>query len=598
MSPTAPGASTGGFTPSGTPIPPRQPLQSRSDISALLVGESGPIKSSRDARRWLETKGWVLVGEPYDRTKLVRILLSAGLDLSSRTTEKRTDAKLAVFSVAFLLEDDITDNISEALADAVASKALARIESATDKLTTSAAFLAATETKQAETTLALSTVSSQLENVTASLDSLATKLAAAAAAPSGTPRPSWAAVASQGPPTAAGSPPSSIPPPTFNPATSDQHTRLQQRVLRASRTVLVEVDRNHESTPTDRSPSSIFAIREAMNKLLADLDEAEPGEARPAEKTRIRGITALERGAFLFELVSADAARRFREYAKDQYTGLLTGHLGETATVKAKAHNLIVRFVPCGGMFDPSDAEHLAGLEEDNGLHPGAITSASWLKRIDRRSPKQTLASIKLSCDSAETANQLLRQRVYIASHLVAIRKDLKEPIRCNMCQHFGHMRATCTGQEHCALCASTGHKTTECTPNHTPRCVLCGPDSTHSSSSRNCPAFKKLCEDLDTRFPENSMPYFPTGDVGTWVQAPPKRSFAAPVHQPRIDDDQPAPQTGPPAPSGSQPQPPPPRQPPTGPLRQGDLRDFGVSSKPGSQKSRRRESSATLPSQ
>ncbi|GLB43952.1 hypothetical protein LshimejAT787_1501360 [Lyophyllum shimeji] len=35
----------------------------------------------------------------------------------------------------------------------------------------------------------------------------------------------------------------------------------------------------------------------------------------------------------------------------------------------------------------------------------------------------------------------------------------------------------------------------------------------------------QKLCDDLDHRFPENSMPFFPTGEAWTWASAPPKRT-------------------------------------------------------------------------
>ncbi|KAG6859840.1 hypothetical protein C0991_012500 [Blastosporella zonata] len=59
---------------------------------------------------------------------------------------------------------------------------------------------------------------------------------------------------------------------------------------------------------------------------------------------------------------------------------------------------------------------------------------------------------------------------------------------------------------------------------------------STHTSFDRNCPAFTKRCEDLETRFPENTMPYFPIlHDDTTWIMAPPKFSTKAPTHRARI---------------------------------------------------------------
>ncbi|KAF8799542.1 hypothetical protein BYT27DRAFT_7018197, partial [Phlegmacium glaucopus] len=78
------------------------------------------------------------------------------------------------------------------------------------------------------------------------------------------------------------------------------------------------------------------------------------------------------------------------------------------ATIKTKNYNLIFKFVPCTGDFDPSNPDCLTNIETNNGLPPGSITSASWLKRANRRSPAQSVASLKVSCSSPEAANHLL----------------------------------------------------------------------------------------------------------------------------------------------------------------------------------------------
>ncbi|KAF5367638.1 hypothetical protein D9615_010583 [Tricholomella constricta] len=336
--------------------------------------------------------------------------------------------------------------------------------------------------------------------------------------------------------------PPTAPPAASNPSATEQHTRLQQRLLRGARTILVEANPDDDLAPTDRSPAGSYAVRLAMNKQLEELDRAlegnfyitEEGESAPAEsQTYIRGLAALDRGAYLFEMSTADAACRFREYATDPTLAFLKSHLGASARIKAKAYNLLFRFVPCGAFFDPSDRDHLNVIEDDNDLPSGAILSASWLKRPDRRSPKQTVASLKVVCSTAEAANRLLQERIFVAGHLVVIRKDLKEPIRCNKCQRYGHIRASCKSPERCATCASPDHVTTECPPNPTPR----------------CPIFKKQCDDLESRLPENHMPYFPTGEAWTWAAAPPKLSKETPVHRPRVDHAPPAPPQIPKAP-------------------------------------------------
>ncbi|GLB41456.1 putative encoded by [Lyophyllum shimeji] len=355
----------------------------------------------------------------------------------------------------------------------------------------------------------------------------------------------------------------------------DVPLHLQQRLLRAERTVLIEIETGDTTAPADRSTAGNHAIREALNKKLVELDKddflfegglvAEDGELPDDARTRIRGITSLKSGAYLLEVDSAGGATRFRTYARSSAPQLLGPILGRSAAVKEKAHNLIFRFVPCSGMFDPSNRDHLDEIEQDNNLSEGAIVSASWLKRADRRSPKQTVASLKVVCSTAGDANHLLQSRVFIAGHLVAIRKDVREPIRCNKCQHYGHICSACKNEERCASCASSDHSTAECSASFTP----------------HCPIFKKLCDNLDHRFPKNNMPFFPTGDAWTWASASPKRA-STPLAQPAAPSRGPSTQLQPmtDAPprqmdadsdDNEVPPPPPPPQ-----RRQGTLDDFG----------------------
>ncbi|KAF8801544.1 hypothetical protein BYT27DRAFT_7013154, partial [Phlegmacium glaucopus] len=78
------------------------------------------------------------------------------------------------------------------------------------------------------------------------------------------------------------------------------------------------------------------------------------------------------------------------------------------AAIKTKSFNLIFKFVPCTGDFDPTNPDCIADIETNNGLPSGSITTTSWLKRTDRRSPTQNVASLKVSCASPEAANHLL----------------------------------------------------------------------------------------------------------------------------------------------------------------------------------------------
>ncbi|KNZ71588.1 hypothetical protein J132_08099 [Termitomyces sp. J132] len=44
-------------------------------------------------------------------------------------------------------------------------------------------------------------------------------------------------------------------------------------------------------------------------------------------------------------------------------------------------------------------------------------------------------------------------------------------------------------------------------------------------STDCSCPEFLRRCAKLDSRFPENRMPYFPTDNPLTWITALPKQA-------------------------------------------------------------------------
>ncbi|KAG5349057.1 hypothetical protein C0989_006340 [Termitomyces sp. Mn162] len=133
--------------------------------------ESGPIELAQDTHKWLETKGWILAAEPYDCSKLVNILVTAAL------VPKTPDLKLVALATAFLLDANITDHILDILANTVAVD-----------------FLVASNTKHAESTLALKASLAILEGVSTLLGAVASKLVTR---PLSLPNmgPSWASVA-------------------------------------------------------------------------------------------------------------------------------------------------------------------------------------------------------------------------------------------------------------------------------------------------------------------------------------------------------------------------------------------------------------------
>ncbi|KAG6877438.1 hypothetical protein C0993_007319 [Termitomyces sp. T159_Od127] len=140
---------------SGTPKRTRL-IPTYSDLKSLLASDSGPVKTLPEARKWLESNGWILAAEPYDRAKIVSILATTAL--SSKLSEMRS----TVLAGALLLEADVADHTADSIADAIATKALGKLSGLVEKLGSTAEFLTANDAQRAESTLALKSTSETL----------------------------------------------------------------------------------------------------------------------------------------------------------------------------------------------------------------------------------------------------------------------------------------------------------------------------------------------------------------------------------------------------------------------------------------------------
>ncbi|KNZ72329.1 hypothetical protein J132_04019 [Termitomyces sp. J132] len=525
-----------------------------------MAVNSGPIRSVTNVCKWLESRSWILAADPYDWTRLVNILATAAL--MSKLLELRNMA----LAVAFLLDADVMDHVLETLANAVADKAIGRLEGLVEKLGSMANFLAASDAKCTETTLTLKATSETLKGVTILLGAMA---------PNTTNPPprkhvpaaplTWALLAK------ASSSPSTLLDITKAPAMHDlsheEVSKIQQCVLHDTCTVLIEFDPNDTEAPSDFMATGSSKLRNDLNKILKRLDErdmalrkGEDGETEMvAPRTHVIGLKNLSRSAYLAEFDTADSASRFRRYATTNWI-FFTAIFGDGVSIVDKTYSIIARFVPCLGSFDPGNTDCLHTIELENSLKSDTITSAPWLKQPDQHSSKQSVASLKISCNDANTANALIEKHIFIGGHLVPICKDICEPIRRRDAVLTVPARTT---QQPPALC-----------------------------SDRGCPEFARQCAELDTCFPKNRMLYFPTDKPLTWTTAPLKLTPKPPSELTRplatLQDFMPS---LPPAPPSQQKQPlhpqPPTQHTPAGsraPSRMGNLDSFGFTSQPGGQ--------------
>ncbi|KAG6838555.1 hypothetical protein C0991_010712, partial [Blastosporella zonata] len=297
------------LTPTGTPNAARAPPIRTDTLSAITTG---PIRSTDDARKYLDKNGWVLLGKPYSCSKLAHIIATVALGdtLTSRTTGNvlKLDIRNTLLSVAFLINSDITDHISDALTEAITSKteaSLSKLENAASRLADSANFLAANDISRATASITLDKIAQKLNTVTNALTALSSP------PPQTTTQPppsrgttSWADAVR----TNLSTPSSRY----FNPASDVSHTRLQQRVIRDSRIIRINFLKSDDTVPTDHSPNGLATLRESINQRLTTIDSRNDIEfldhsKSPPPKTLVRGINATDKGAFILELDTAES---------------------------------------------------------------------------------------------------------------------------------------------------------------------------------------------------------------------------------------------------------------------------------------------------
>ncbi|KAF9233165.1 hypothetical protein BU15DRAFT_17532, partial [Melanogaster broomeanus] len=89
---------------------------------------------------------------------------------------------------------------------------------------------------------------------------------------------------------------------------------------------------------------------------------------------------------------------------------------------------------------------------------------------------------------------------------------EKREPIRCAQCQKWGHIARDCTATyDTCAICGHT-HRKEDCSSFKTYYCVGCDAND-HSSNDPHCPTYLAKRAEMDAKYPENRMPYFPTDE-------------------------------------------------------------------------------------
>lgn len=183
--------------------------------------------------------------------------------------------------------------------------------------------------------------------------------------------------------------------------------------------------------------------------------------------------------------------------------------------MKEQTFPIVIPFFPI--LTNLTDPTLLTVIENENEIPAGSLRSLKWVKSPERRKPGQKVAHALLLVRDTQVANTLLSEGMYVHRTKLFPKKDRKEPVRCAKCQHWGHIARDCSSVlDVCSTCGGP-HRASACDHPQRKYCVSCDA-SDHSSNSRTCAEFRKRCDALNAKHPDNLLPYFPTAE--RWTQA------------------------------------------------------------------------------
>lgn len=308
---------------------------------------------------------------------------------------------------------------------------------------------------------------------------------------------------------------------------SQQVQRLAREAIK-ERQLLIDFPAN---CPLAAGKSSHAQLVERVHKALAAIPREDNIDLE------MKAVSQFKQGGMTIEFKTKEAAIYI--CTNEETKNLLLKNLDPNATIKERTYPVVIPFIPV--TFNPTSDTALRKLEDENNWTKGSLASARWIKLAEKRMSTQQVAHVLINFTEPMEANTAIRDGITFYQLKLWLKKNRRKPIRCAKCQHFGHIAHECIAKgDTCANCGNN-HRSNDCTTKDKNYCTSCETED-HSSWSRDCPFFKKKCDDTDKCYPDNSMPFFPTNEEWTQVAAPPKPApYCKPAPPP---NDQPPPLT------------------------------------------------------
>lgn len=131
-----------------------------------------------------------------------------------------------------------------------------------------------------------------------------------------------------------------------------------------------------------------------LNKIITELG---------IQKGKIQSVTNTRNGGTTIEMDTDKAATLI---ANINIQRKICNKIGEKVSFKARTYDIIAFNIPLS--LEPSTYEHQIKICKANNLDTDTITKMKWAKAINKRSPMQKSAHLKLTTNNAYAANRAI----------------------------------------------------------------------------------------------------------------------------------------------------------------------------------------------
>ena len=173
---------------------------------------------------------------------------------------------------------------------------------------------------------------------------------------------------------------------TFNPNTPEYITCIENKLCIQDRQLYITFNQSTEDSPKDLGSAAAYKLCSKMNEWMCSLDQ-EINQVLHTASHLIKTLHFESWSTTLIECNSNTLPDHLKVYLKDK--NLLT-HICSTVKIQPHTYQLVMRFIPCDGVFSPHNETHLCSLEEVHGIEEGSIISAAWIKKPEMWFPKDS----------------------------------------------------------------------------------------------------------------------------------------------------------------------------------------------------------------